>query len=200
VLVSHQMNQMRRLCHRVAWMDGGQIRMTGSAHEVVSAYESAMARGERNGHDQSRGAGTKTRFVRWEIADPPGNDSHMLTTLGPVTVQFTVEINEPVRVGHHGCALFSHDRQLVWAWATDGLKLGVGEHELRYTFPMLPLRPGSYSWQVSIYEDRNQLDSWDCLPEMIVATDVHQHASDQWNGILNMPTEFEIRAEGECVS
>src|SRR6202140_645996 len=42
VLVSHQMNQIRRLCHRVVWVDGGHIRMTGAAHEVVSAYESAM--------------------------------------------------------------------------------------------------------------------------------------------------------------
>src|ERR1700738_2701075 len=42
VLVSHQMNQMRRLCHRVAWFDGGQLRDVGATHEVVSAYESAM--------------------------------------------------------------------------------------------------------------------------------------------------------------
>src|SRR6202171_377580 len=27
VLVSHQMNQMRRLCHRVVWIDAGNIRM-----------------------------------------------------------------------------------------------------------------------------------------------------------------------------
>src|SRR5262249_29348613 len=42
VLVSHQMNQMRRLCNRVAWVDAGQIRMDGETQGVVSAYESAM--------------------------------------------------------------------------------------------------------------------------------------------------------------
>ncbi len=40
VLVSHQMNQMRRLCHRVVWIDAGSIRRDGPTHEVVSAYES----------------------------------------------------------------------------------------------------------------------------------------------------------------
>src|SRR5215469_10410878 len=45
VLVSHQMNQMRRLCDRVVWVDGGAIRMIGTAHEVVSAYEAAMFAG-----------------------------------------------------------------------------------------------------------------------------------------------------------
>src|ERR1700680_3720634 len=48
VLVSHQMNQMRRLADRVAWIDGGQICMMGAAHDIISAYESAMARGARN--------------------------------------------------------------------------------------------------------------------------------------------------------
>src|ERR1700730_4678298 len=48
VLVSHQMNQIRRLCQRVAWIDGGSVRMTGGAHDVLARYESAMFAGERS--------------------------------------------------------------------------------------------------------------------------------------------------------
>src|SRR5712664_2227743 len=29
VLVSHQLNQIRRLCHRAVWVDGGAVRMAG---------------------------------------------------------------------------------------------------------------------------------------------------------------------------
>src|SRR6202140_1693696 len=43
VLVRHQMNSMRGLCHRVTWIDAGKIRMDGSADEVVNAYEAAMS-------------------------------------------------------------------------------------------------------------------------------------------------------------
>src|SRR6266851_3962910 len=56
VLVSHQLNQIRRLCQRVVWIDAGSVRQDGPTHEVVSAYESAMARGERNGGSRERGA------------------------------------------------------------------------------------------------------------------------------------------------
>src|ERR1700687_1842695 len=77
VLVSHQLNQIRRLCHRVVWIDGGHVRQNGSTHEVVSAYESAMARGETNSHSKDRGAGTKGRFLSWEIDSPPGGDPHV---------------------------------------------------------------------------------------------------------------------------
>jgi lipopolysaccharide transport system ATP-binding protein len=197
VLVSHQMNQMRRLCHRVAWIDGGRVRMNGSTHEVVSAYESAMARGERGPQQQGRRQSERGRFIGWEIAEPQSEEPNILTTTGAVTIKFTVEVNEDVRNGHHGCALFNHDRQLIWAWAADGVKLGVGRHTFCYEFPMLPLRPGPYSWQVSLYEDDVEMDAWECLPEMIVATESYQHQYDHWNGILNIPTKFGIRPSDE---
>jgi lipopolysaccharide transport system ATP-binding protein len=196
VLVSHQLNQIRRLCHRVVWIDAASVRQDGPTHEVVSAYESAMARGDSDGHARSRAANSKGRWLRWEITDPRGDDPHVLSTLGPVTVKFIMETNEPVRNGHHGIALFDAERHLIWAWAAEKLKLEIGKHDLCYTFPMLPLRPGPYSWQVSLYEDAEYVDAWDCLPDMVVATETHQHQYDQWNGILNMPSQFEINGRG----
>jgi lipopolysaccharide transport system ATP-binding protein len=196
VLVSHQMNQMRRLCHRVVWVDDGQIRMSGGAHAVVSAYESAMARGDSENCQQTRGPVGKGRFIRWEIVDAGEENPRVLNNLEPVTVQFTVEVHQPIRKGHHGIALFNHDRQLIWARGLDDLQLDVGGHKFRHMFPMLPLRPGPYCWQVSLYDEGQEVDNWDCLPEMIVATETHQHRSDQWNGVLNIPARFEVSRKG----
>jgi lipopolysaccharide transport system ATP-binding protein len=195
VLVSHQMNQIRRLCHRVVWVDGGHIRMTGVAHEVVSAYESAMARGDGGNGQQNRPA-TKGRFLRWEIVYPNREEPHILTNLEPITVQFTVQVHQRIQRGHHGIALFNQDRQLIWARGLDDLRLDVGEHGFSHTFPMLPLRPGPYFWRVSLYDEGEEVDNWDCLPEMIVAAEIHQHPSDEWNGILNMPASFEVNGRG----
>ena len=44
VFVSHQMGQIRRLCQRVLWVDGGQIREEGPTGKVIAAYESASLR------------------------------------------------------------------------------------------------------------------------------------------------------------
>jgi lipopolysaccharide transport system ATP-binding protein len=196
VLVSHQLNQIRRLAHRVMWVDDGQVRQNGPTHEVVSAYESAMARGDSNGHSQVRPTNSKGRFLKWEIVEPPSEDPHALTTLGPVNVRFTVSINEPVRNGHHGIALFNNDRQLMWGSASDGLTLPIGEYEFCYVFPMLPLRPGPYNWLVSLYDEhKNDVDIWDCLPEMIVATDPVAHPTDEWSGLLNVPASFSIASK-----
>jgi lipopolysaccharide transport system ATP-binding protein len=189
VLVSHQMNQIRRLCEKVIWMDSGTIRTAGLTAEVVGAYEAAMTSGTASSDE---GRGEKVRFLSWEIRDPRSDSPHILTSLGPVTVQFDLEINKEVRRGHHGVALFSMDRQLIWAWAKDDICFEPGLQSITYIFPMLPLRPGAYAWQVSLWEDGELLDLWDCLPELNIATQGFQHPKDEWNGILNLQCEFSI--------
>jgi lipopolysaccharide transport system ATP-binding protein len=191
VLVSHQLNQIRRLCHRVVWVDGGGVRQDGPAYEVVSAYESAMLSGDR-GKGLQRGGGTKVQFLRWNINEAETQRPHMLSTLGPVTVSFVIEVAEPITRGEHGVALFDANRQLMWAHATPDLSLDPGVHVLSHSFPTLPIRPGAYQWQVSLWENHEALDLWDCLPEMTIATEVHQHHMDEWNGILNLASQFSV--------
>src|SRR5271163_2157183 len=65
VLVSHQLNQIRRLCHRVLWIDAGVVRESGATAIVVGSYESAMFAGDRSS-GLARHAGTRAQFVRWE--------------------------------------------------------------------------------------------------------------------------------------
>jgi len=201
VVVTHQMNQIRRLCDRVVWIDEGTMRMEGAADEVVSAYEYMMARGQRFSTGGDSGcraepeASAKARFVRWEIVGRNGQEPHVLKTLDAVTLKFTIDIRVPVQAGHYGIVLRNHDKQVVWAWETQGLALGVGERQLCHTFPMLPLRPGLYTWLVAFYEQVEPIDVWDCLPEMMVATDNFQHPQDRWAGILNMPVGFEVDQE-----
>ena len=197
ILVSHQLNQIRRLCQRVLWIDNSILRQDGSTAEVVGAYEIAMSAGERSKGIQ-RGAGVKAKFLHWEIAEPSSGMRQVLSTFGPVTINFHVELSKPLRRGEHGVALFNAQRQLMWARAYQGLSLEPGVHVLSHTFPSLPLRPSAYQWQVSLWEGTEMLDLWDCTPEMSIATEVLQHRTDEWNGILNMPTNFSHRT-GEGV-
>jgi lipopolysaccharide transport system ATP-binding protein len=191
VLVSHQLNQIRRLCHRVVWIDAGGARMDGNTHDVLAAYESAMFSGDR-AKGLQRGAGTTAQFLRWEIAEPRSDRPQVLSSLGPVTVNFIVEVAEPVTSGDHGVALYNAQRQLIWASAARNLSLERGMHVFSHSFPYLPLRPGAYQWQVTLWDNNEMLDSWDCLPEMTIATEVHQHYMDEWNGILNLPSQFAL--------
>src|SRR5690349_11796701 len=193
VFVSHQMNQIRRLCARVMWIDGGRLRLDGSTPEVVSAYEGAMSRGEIGERQDPRESETKTRFLKWELgSSAEGPDPHQLNSLGEVTVHFDLRLHDALRRGHHGVALFNADHELIWGKAIDGLRLERGLHRISYSFSSLPLRPGPYFWQVSLWQDHELFDLWDCLPEMIVATPNFQHPRDEWTGVLNIPSEIRL--------
>jgi lipopolysaccharide transport system ATP-binding protein len=192
LFVSHQMNQIRRLCKRVLWLEGGEIYRSGPTAAVLGEFEAALSSGQPNQNQRSTGTRTKARFVRWQIDGTELGLSNFLTTMGAVTIHFQVEAFAPVQNGHHGIALFNSERQLMWAWAKENVQLEPGVHEFCYTFPTLPLKPGPYSWQVSFWENGKVLDMWDCVPDMIIATEGHQHPQDEWNGILNVPCQFEV--------
>ena len=200
IVVSHQMNQIRILCQRVIWVDGGTIRRDGNAHEVVSVYESAMGSGDRlqtpapNEADIAGKPPSKARFVQWEIGSQSNEEAHVLKTFDEVTFKVIVDIRQPIEAGHYGVALRNHEQQVIWAWETQPLPLCAGKQELCHKFPILPLRPGLYTWLVALYEGGDPIDVWDCVPEMMVATENLQHPQDRWSGVLNIPTRFELQA------
>ncbi len=43
VLVSHDANQIATLCDRAIYLDHGQLKSTGSAHQVIADYHAALA-------------------------------------------------------------------------------------------------------------------------------------------------------------
>ena len=75
VLVTHQMNQIRRLCHRVLWVDEGSIRQNGNAQEVLAAYESAMFSTDR-GKGLQRGAGARRSSCAGRLPNRKGPAEH----------------------------------------------------------------------------------------------------------------------------
>jgi lipopolysaccharide transport system ATP-binding protein len=190
ILVTHQLNQIRRLCHRVVWLDGGEIRRMGATAEVVGAYESDMSSQDRVSLDRRVDPKQGARFVSWSVLDGPSDSRHSISTSGPVRVRFLVEIHSPVRHGHHGITLYNAERQIVWGWAADDLDLEPGLVDLVYEFPYLPLRPGAYSWMLSLWSDGQNIDLWDAVPDFLVSTENFQHSRDEWSGYLNVPSSF----------
>jgi hypothetical protein len=86
----------------------------------------------------------------------------------------------------------------MWGWACYDVELTPGVHQLAYSFSTLPLKPGPYAWLVSLYTEQTELvDIWDCVPDMVVTTENYQHRYDEWNGILNLPAQFEIDSGDE---
>ena len=191
IFVSHQMNQIRRLCERVLWIDAGQIKQAGPTGEVIAAYEAAMMQGADNG----RGAAGSPVFLGWEIA---GEGNILKDGQTEVTLNFTVAPKVPVRRGHFGLHLHNDASVLVASWGFEDVALEPGVQQLRVTLPCLPLRPGSYSILCSLFTGGNNLtggillEVWNAVPFLAVDTLPLGHQQDAWAGILNIPADLKV--------
>ncbi|MFC1580651.1 polysaccharide ABC transporter ATP-binding protein [Thermodesulfobacteriota bacterium] len=192
LLVSHQMNAIRKLCDICIWLDAGQIKMIGSREKTISAYETALSASTTQSPDREEDAYLPARFLSWEIIDPEPEAKNMLTQDGRFTFKVLVRAKRNISNGQHGIALWNEDGQLMWAWEENRIEIPAGLSELVYELPMLPLRPGIYHWQVSLYEDAELLDNWHCVPEFVIATEPFGHHLDQWQGLLNITCDFKI--------
>jgi len=200
VLVSHQLNQIRRLCHRSLWLDDGALRQDGPTAEVTAAYESAMSATDsppaQSAAQASSTAPPAARIVRWEIAEPsaPGASPHTLASLGPVAIRFVLDAPVPLRHAQLELFLYNAERVLLWSRQLSGLHLDSGRHSLLLRFPMLPLRPGAYDWSATLWDDEFRSDRWDSFPSLLVATESLQHPLDELSGPLNLPCELSVNS------
>ncbi len=193
LFVSHNMGAIRGLCQRVVWIDQASIRAIGGPHETIAAYEASITSG-RAEQVRRPGDGCKAQFVGWEIIRSGQQNRFVLQDTLPVSIAFALDVIQRSENVHLGIVLRTVDSQPVWAWCADRLTLEPGIRELRFDFPMLPLRPGPYTWQIGLWDDSSCLDLWHSVPEMLVTMPNHQHPDETWNGQLNMPCEFSLAA------
>jgi homopolymeric O-antigen transport system ATP-binding protein len=191
VFVSHQMNQIRRLCERVLWIDAGQLRQDGPTPEVSANYEGQSSAGFGS-TQRGDSPDSKARFRSWELIGPDGGRSNMLDSFGPVSAKVSVHVKRPLRNVQHGIVLYTAERQLLWGAGFEGLQLREGPHDFLYRLPALPLRPGAYNLRVTLYDDEGLIDDWDCTPDLLVTTVPVSHRKDEWAGFLNIPCDLSI--------
>ena len=70
VIVSHQMEHIRRMCDRVIWMDKGRIVLDGAPEEVIAAYGALNAEKQESGKDGKQ-EGRQCRNPNGEIRIKP---------------------------------------------------------------------------------------------------------------------------------
>src|SRR5438105_4581277 len=97
VFVSHQMNQIRRMCGRVLWVDAGQLRLDDAAEAVIAAYEqsalrvSQLEQKELPSHDS-------LWFSGWEVVEPCGAESNIVSNgSGPVSIRIRLHSRQPIQ-------------------------------------------------------------------------------------------------------
>jgi homopolymeric O-antigen transport system ATP-binding protein len=192
VFVSHQMNQIRRLCERVIWIDAGQVRRDALAETTIGAYEESALLGTQGQSESS--SQDLVWFSAWEVVEPRGRESNIVADgAGQVCIRIRSGNRQPIR--HGKATLFIYDGRgfLISGWSFDRIQLSPGEHEISLMFSGLPLRPGAYSVTFSIYDDDQRYHGWTIAPGLIIEGEPVTHFMDEWAGVLNVPCSLECK-------
>lgn len=190
ILVSHQLNQIRRLCQRVVWLNAGELREAGPTAEVIGAYEREMSSLDVTMREGPLGG--RAHFLKWWILDAEGNPTHVLSGDGPFRMQILLKVNEPIVGLYHDLQLYDQNRQLLWGNAIGDVTLEPGVYLCDHTLPQLPVRPGVYTWRATLWDGGETVADYDSVPEMLVSTTPVAHPRDEKAGILNIASECHI--------
>jgi lipopolysaccharide transport system ATP-binding protein len=153
LFVSHNMAAIENLCHRVIWIDAGEIRRDGATKDVIHQYLSSFAQTQATGYDltriESRGGNGAVRFTGIEFFDGDGNATNLVRSGEPLRARLRYHAREDVHGPHFGFQIYANTGTLVttlstWANRVDVLNLPQGDGEVSLEIPSLNLMPSRY--------------------------------------------------------
>lgn len=173
VLVSHDNNAIRELCHHALWLERGQVLAHGPTDGVVEAYHASMvareearlaaeaaahaAAGEAaDAADQDRWGSGDVDIVAVEFLGPDGAPHHVLHTGAAATIRVHYAARGRVERPVFGLGIHRIDGVHVTGPNTrvGGLDIPFieGRGAVDYAIPVLPLIPATYEVSVSCYD------------------------------------------------
>jgi hypothetical protein len=183
VLVSHQLNQIRRLCTKAIWLDGGRIRAEGDVADTLRHYEAAVLSG-------TEALSSGQCFRGWDVA---GGRHTIHTANGPITLRVHLDVAQEIVAGHLGVSVYDDEDRIMVGWAFEPVSFHAGRRLLEVTIPMLPLRPANYRLRFTLFDRGSNLtggrliESWPAVPYLTLSVPPLAHPQDEYAGVLNIP-------------
>lgn len=159
--VSHALDEVRRICHRVVWLESGVVRAEGNPDEVVKAYveDAARKRGEgikfglrpfvRMGSGEVKITGAAT-------VDIFGRECDTFVSGSPFVVRIDYYCHRPVHHLAFGVAIHAEDG--TWVTSPNSLTQQAPLIKIKkrgsvyYVVESLPLRAGMYDVTVAVFD------------------------------------------------
>jgi lipopolysaccharide transport system ATP-binding protein len=182
VLVSHNLEDIRRLCQRAIWLQNGEVRANGEALDVADDYlaytselyyarrraEQADEDGEpvppANSSSSQRWGTYQAEITQVELCNRQGEPVTQFLPGESLTIRIHYIAHERVVKPTFGLAIYRHDGVHVNGpnSVNEGYQLDdiAGAGVMEYRIDHLPLNPGRFELTVAIY-NRNSTTAFD---------------------------------------
>lgn len=166
VLVSHNLDVMRKLCTHLVWMEKGEIRAYGAAEKLIQQYLRFLF--ERGHHPSPK---TTKKFERLgtgdveitavRLLDDEEEEEEDFLTGEAMTIEINYVAHKPVENPEFGLAIYRQDDVQVSGPNTQFSGFPIdrinGPGVVRYCIPELPLLPASYVISVAVHDTQYAL-------------------------------------------
>jgi lipopolysaccharide transport system ATP-binding protein len=171
LFVSHNMGAVRRICTRGVWLEGGAVRMTGTAGECVDAYTASVEAAADTGSGvfdlrarRDRSGSGSVLLQELRLLNSAGRPSSSVEFCEPFTLTFDIECQRSTPSCFVGLTLLSADGASVLGShhydSTEMRALPAGaKHTLSCRVAPNLLKPGRYSLQVGVLD----YATWECV-------------------------------------
>ncbi|HYV52364.1 MAG TPA: ABC transporter ATP-binding protein [Candidatus Eisenbacteria bacterium] len=176
-LVSHNMMAIAQLCHMCLWLDNGQVKKIGAAHEVVSEYSSALI-SEAEGTfspEKVKGDG-QVEFLSYRVVNQAGQDSPLPLTNEDVIIHIRLKVVEPIN--QPVCAIEIWNSHGVMMLSINTADQGeilerfpAGELNLTIRLGKIPFMPDVYTASVVVM---NSHFHWHAIAEHAICFEIGQ--------------------------
>lgn len=195
---SHALYAVTTFCPRALWLHEGRVRLQGSVHEVVGAYETYLLQREKRqlvADGATGGARVEgVRFRRVRLLGGRGQEAAFLAAGEGCEIELAVESAQPTTVFHAAVKIESQDGRCLFAASTARDSVAPlrdrTSYDVRLRIPSLPIAAGSFL--VSAYLlDENALHIYD----QVVAPAPLEVRGELWTpSLLQLPHEWDIGA------
>jgi lipopolysaccharide transport system ATP-binding protein len=148
LFVSHNMQQIPRLCQRALMIERGKLIKQGSANEVVQAYMDRLLTDARAGdlRDKSRTGDGRAKFIGLQLVDDAGRPLSVFTCGDDMRIRITVDAQTDLSdVGLMVVVQTLDGLRIVSGWTKEmefPLNLHQGEQSLECKLNSVRIRPG----------------------------------------------------------
>jgi len=161
--VSHNLDEIRRICDRALWLDEGIIQVEGHPDEVVQAYMNHTLR-ERQlkvralGDEQRRGwhlGSGEVEITGIFTLDGEGGLCDTFVSGSPFVVRIDYRCRQPVSAMAFGLSIYTEDG--IWVTSPNSIaqadRLASGPSgSVYYVVESLPLRAGTYEITAAVFD------------------------------------------------
>ncbi|HID54009.1 MAG TPA: ABC transporter ATP-binding protein [Anaerolineae bacterium] len=204
VMVSHNLDVMRRLCSHLLWLENGQMRQIGPAEEVAQQYqaysnefdvETLQESSDRKAFSRMGSRDLEITAVRF--LDAAGNAKRLFKTGDSLTIELAYTAHNPILNPEFGLAIHRQDGLHINGPNTQfaGLDMGLveGDGIVRYTIESLPLLPALYLVTTAVHDSQTG-DAYDYHAQAYSFRIVEGSTTEKY-GLIAIPATWEWQPE-----